>query len=193
MNTSMNKREDLQRRFWKMKKVSFFILGAFFLLISQSAFSQEKFIDVRQKMADSLTSLKAAVKNNHLDLAISHFQKARQTWQQEVKPLVVEGVKTDEQYREYFNRMDEVEKNLNDLGQLLENNDDDQIESRVNAIIWGISHHPRGFDVPEPKYSLWDWVFALGIGIGFCIFAIFAGLYLRRSYYRRYKHIYMGK
>jgi hypothetical protein len=103
--------------------------------------------------------------------------------------MITEGVKTNEQFREYFKRMAEIEENLNSLAQILEGKNTEGIESKANAVIWGISHHPRGFDLPKPRYSAWDWVFALGIGLGFCIFATVFGLHLRKSYYRRYKKI----
>jgi hypothetical protein len=100
--------------------------------------------------------------------------------------MIVEGVKADEQFREYLERMAEVDEHLLSLSQSLEKKEAPQIEPEVNAVIWAISHHPRGFDVPQPRYSAWDWVFGLGIGIGFCLVAVVFGLYLRRSYYRRY-------
>ena len=158
------------------------------LLLAQAAFAQERFIDVRQEMADNLTSVKTAAKNNDWAAAQNSFNKAKDTWQNEVKPLLIEDQKEEKpRFLEYFGRMNEVEENLSKLAHLLESRKDADIESQVNAIIWGISHHPKGFEVGPPKYSAWDWVFGLGIGLGWCVFATFFGLYLRRSYYRRYK------
>jgi hypothetical protein len=172
-----------------MRKVPLLLAAMVLFLFAQKIVAQEKFIDVRQAMADSLTSVKTAVKNNDWDGAFSHFQKAKGTWEQEVKPMITDGVKTDTQYKEYFDRIAEIGGNLNNLAQSLEARKSEDIEPKVNAIIWGISHHPRGFAVPKPRYTTWDWVFGLGIGIGFCLLAIVFGLYLRKSYYRRYKKI----
>jgi predicted metal-binding transcription factor (methanogenesis marker protein 9) len=157
------------------------------------------------------------------------FQRAKDIWNTEVKPLIVEGrdaeveeatretegaikealedtqgdldqvkeilrekgVKKIEdapgKFKEYVDRIDQVEAGLAELRRLLKDNKSEEVPAHVNAIIWSISHHPRGFDVPPPVYKWWDWVFGLGIGLGWCVFAIFFGLYLRRSYYRRYK------
>ena len=169
-----------------MRKVILLLVAVSTLLLAQSAIAQEKIIDVRQEMADNLTSVKTAVKDNDWVAAQDSFDKAKDTWQNEVKPLLVEDQKEEKpRFQEYFGRIGEVEENLDKLAQLVAGRDA-EIESQVNAIIWGISHHPKGFDVGPPKYSAWDWVFGLGIGLGWCVFAIFFGLYLRRSYYRRY-------
>jgi len=169
-----------------MRKVILLLVAVSTLLLAQSAIAQEKIIDVRQEMADNLTSVKTAVKDNDWSAVQDSFDKAKDTWQNEVKPLLVEDQKEEKpRFQEYFGRIGEVEENLDKLAQLVESRDA-EIESQVNAIIWGISHHPKGFDVGPPKYSAWDWVFGLGIGLGWCVFATFFGLYLRRSYYRRY-------
>jgi len=169
-----------------MRKIILLLVVVSTLLLAQSAIAQEKIIDVRQEMADNLTSVKTAVKDNDWVAAQDSFDKAKDTWQNEVKPLLVEDQKEEKpRFQEYFGRIGEVEENLDKLAQLVESRGA-EIESQVNAIIWGISHHPKGFDVGPPKYSAWDWVFGLGIGLGWCVFATFFGLYLRRSYYRRY-------
>jgi hypothetical protein len=170
-----------------MKK-KFAWIGFFgFLIFAQNISAQERFIDVRQMMADELTSVKTSVANQNWMGAKESLQEAKTIWLNEVKPLVVEGVKTNEQFQEYFNRIGEVEKGLDGLDLLLAGHKVQEIDSKVNAIIWAISHQPRGFDVPQARYSTWDWIFGLSIGIGFCIFAFYFGLYLRRSYYHRYK------
>jgi len=170
-----------------MRKIIPLLLAATILLLAQDTIAQEKIIDVRQNMADALTSVKTAVSQNDWAEALSGFNSAKDIWNNEVKPLLIEDEKTDKRFLEYFGRIGEVEDGLNSLGQLLAAKSTEEIEPKVNAIIWSISHHPRGFDVPEPVYKWWDWVFGLGIGLGWCVFAIFFGLYLRGSYYRRYK------
>jgi hypothetical protein len=169
-----------------MRRIISLLVAVAVLLLAQTLFAQEKIIDVRQEMADHLTEVKTAVSDNDWAKALSSFNKAKDVWQNEVKPLLIEDDKTEKRFSEYFGRMSEVEEDLNSLAQLLQSRKDTEIESQVNAIIWGLSHHPRGFEVGPPKYSVWDWVFGLGIGLGFCLFAVVFGLYLRRSYYRRY-------
>ncbi|GEM_PF-1199315 len=161
-------------------------LFVFFGLALPRAWGQEKFNDVRQSMADRLTEVKTAVRTADRTAARVNLDKARQIWETEVWPMIAEGVQTNDQFAEYFDRRQEIETNLNVLASELDAGASDRIESLVNATIWSISHHPRGFGVPRPRYTVWDWVFALTIGIGFCVFAVVFGLYLRRSYYRRY-------
>jgi len=156
------------------------------LFVIQPAFGQEKFNDVRQQMADRLTAVKAAIRDADRAAAQANLAEAQKTWEAEVKPMIVEGAETNGQFQEYFDRIQDVENNLTALAAELEAGEAGRIESLVNAVIWGISHHPRGFDVPPPRYTAWDWVFGLSIGVGFCVFAVVFGLYLRRSYYRRY-------
>ena len=172
-----------------MRKAIFLFIALGVLSFALNSRAQEKFIDVRQEMANRLTAVKSAAAKTDWASALENLARAKDIWLGEVKPMINEGLKTDEKFSEYFKRMPEIEANLNSLAQILEDKNTEGIESKVNAVIWGISHHPRGFDVPNPRYSIWDWVFALGIGVGFCIFATFFGLYLRRSYYRRYKKI----
>lgn len=170
-----------------MRKIIPLLVAATILLLAQGAIAQEKIIDVRQNMADALTAVKTAVSQNDWAEALSSFNSAKSIWEDDVKPLLVEDEKTEKRFLEYFGRIGEVEDGLNSLGQILAAQSTQEVEPKVNAIIWSISHHPRGFDVPPPVYQWWDWVFGLGIGLGWCVFAIFFGLYLRRSYYRRYK------
>lgn len=156
--------------------------------------AQEKFIDVRQKMADKLTEVKVQTQAGNWEKAEVILAEASATWNTEVKPLILEGVKKDSQFQEYYNRISEVENELNKISQGIQSQDFEKVITSVNATIWAISHHPRGFDVPPPRYTVWDWVFALTIGLGFCIFAIWFGLYLRRSYYRRFpKATFIGR
>jgi hypothetical protein len=157
------------------------------LFFAQNAIAQEKIIDVRQNMADALTSVKTAVGQNDLAEALNSFNNAKDIWDNEVKPLLIEDEKIEKRFLEYFGRIDEVEEGLSGLAQSLAAKKNEEVETKVNAIIWSISHHPRGFDVPKPVYQWWDWAFGLSIGLGWCVFAVFFGLYLRRSYYRRYK------
>lgn len=171
-----------------MRKILFLAGILSLLFLAPVLMAQEKFIDVRQKMADNLTEVKKAIRiHNNWEEAADYFNRVKSIWEGEVKPIIVEGIKRDSQFKEYFERMKQVDEDLSHLEQLLGNKTDQEIEQKANAIIWAISHHPRGFDVAKPRYSLWDWAFGLGIGIGFCLFATFFGLYLRRSYYRRYK------
>jgi hypothetical protein len=170
-----------------MRKIISLFAAATILFFAQNAIAQEKIIDVRQNMADALTSVKTAVSQNDWAEALSSFNSAKDIWDNEVKPLLTEDEKTDKRFLEYFGRIGEVEDGLSSLAQLLAAKNTEEIEPKVNAIIWSISHHPPGFDVPKPVYQWWDWAFGLGIGLGWCVFAIFFGLYLRRSYYRRYK------
>jgi len=169
-----------------MRKSVIVLAGLLFLFVVTAARGQEKFIDVRQSMADNLTAVKTAVKAADWTAALEKFGKAREIWEAGVKPIILGGVKSDTQFQEYFGRIGEVETGFGVIGQLLESRNGAEVEAKVNAVIWGISHHPRGFNVPEPRYTVWDWVFGLGIGLGFLVFAIFFGLKLRRSYYRRY-------
>jgi hypothetical protein len=170
-----------------MRKTIVLLSLAVLLTFSLSLWSQEKFIDVRQAMADHLASVKKFWGERDRAKANEEFEKAQEVWQKDVKPMIIEGEKTSEQFREYYERIAEVEAGLDKLGGLLESGTAQEIDPVANAIIWAISHHPRGFNVPKPRYSVWDWVFGLGIGIGFCLFAIFFGRHLRRSYYRRYE------
>lgn len=163
-----------------------FLLLSTSLVFSSLLYSQERFIDVRQKMADQLTRVKNEARLANWSNAQTSLAEVENTWLTEVKPLIIEEVKKDSQYLEYFNRLEEVEMNLNKLKEALRRQDQESLETLANATIWAISHHPRGFKVPPPRYSIWDWVFALTIGLGFCALAIWFGLYLRRSYYRRF-------
>jgi hypothetical protein len=156
------------------------------LSASPPAFSQERFNDVRQGMADFLTAVKTGAKTADFDSAEENLSAAGKAWTEDVKPLILEGVRTSDQFQEYFDRIPEVEAGLAELARGIERRDPLEVERRVNSVIWAISHHPRGFDIPQPRYTAWDWVFGLSIGIGFCILAVVSGLYLRRSYYRRY-------
>jgi hypothetical protein len=168
-----------------------FIAGL--LIVSLPVICQEKFNDVRQNMADLLTAVKQASAAGDLESAGRDLAAAGKAWAEDVKPLILEGVRTNDQYQEYFDRIPEVEAGLADIGLDIGRADRQAVESRVNAVIWAISHHPRGFDIPQPRYTAWDWVFGLSIGIGFFILAVVSGLYLRRSYYRRYARPSAGK
>jgi len=154
--------------------------------VAAAASAQERFIDVRQAMADALTAAKSSAVKGDWTAAGTALESARTIWTREVRPLILEGVKTDDGFKEYAGRIGEVESDVEAVAAAIASRDAAEAEARANAAIWGISHHPRGFDVPAPRYSTWDWVFGLSIGIGFCVFAIWFGLYLRRSYYGRY-------
>jgi len=169
-----------------MKNHKYSLFLSIFLLFSSVLYSQERFIDVRQKMADALTQVKNDALLANWSKVETSLAEVENIWLTEVKPMITEEVKKDSQYQEYLNRLEEVEMNLNRLKETLKSRDQDKMETLVNATIWAISHHPRGFKVPPPRYSIWDWVFALTIGLGFCFLAIWFGLYLRRSYYRRF-------
>jgi hypothetical protein len=137
-------------------------------------------------MADRLTDVKNDIRDADRTAARNDLAEAKKIWEAEVRPMISDGVKTNGQFQEYYDRIQEVEQNLDLLAAGLEAGETGRIETLVNAAIWAISHHPRGFDVPPPHYTIWDWVFGLSIGLGFCVFAVVFGLYLRRSYYRRY-------
>ena len=191
-----------------MKKSIFLMAAAGLLLSAQTVFAQMDelaFIETRQKLADNLTAVKDSAKNNNWTNAQESLELAKKIWETDVLPMVMDGRKeeiekagqagvenpqdVEGKFKEYFGRIGEVEANLTKLPQLLTSQNVDEIETTINAIIWAISHQPRGFNVPPRTYSVWDWTFGLGIGIGFCIFAVVSGLYLRRSYYRRYQKI----
>jgi hypothetical protein len=151
-------------------------------------FAQEKIIETRQEMANHLSAVKMAAADSNWTAATDSFNKAKDAWQSQVKPILTEdNEKAKPRFTEYYERIGEVEKGLDELGQILASQNQVEVESKVNQIIWSISHRPKGFEVGPFTYTVWDWVFGLGIGVGFCIFAISFGLYLRRSYYRRYK------
>jgi hypothetical protein len=169
------------------------ILAALLLAAAPAALAQEKFIDVRQAMADDLTEAKAAVAKGDFDAARTSLDLGRQAWARDVKPLIEENAPQNADYKEYFDRIGPVETDLAAAAAALDARDPAGFEKRVNAAIWGISHHPRGFDVPAPRYTAWDWVFALAIGFGFCGFAVWFGLYLRRNYYSRYPRAKFGR
>jgi hypothetical protein len=169
-----------------MRKKIALSLPLLVLFLARAVFAQEVFNDVRQRMADRLTAVKTALALSDREAARRSFDEARRIWADEVKTMIVEGVKTNGQFQQYFERIGQIEENLASLDQELKAEDTRKVESLANAVIWGISHHPRGFGVPPPRYTVWDWAFGLGIGVGFCIFAVVSGLYLRRSYYRRY-------
>lgn len=171
-----------------MRRIAPLAIVLVLFVLAQTGLCQEKFNDVRQRMADRLTAAKSASRSGDRAEAGKNFREALDVWHSDVKPMITEGVKSNSLYQEYFDRMAEVEENLASLGRELDSGEAQIVETRVNAIIWGISHHPRGFKVPPPRYTIWDWVFGLGIGIGFCVFAVIFGLYLRRSYYRRYSN-----
>jgi len=169
------------------------ILATLFLSATPAAFAQEKFIDVRQVMADRLTEAKAAAVKGDFDAARTSLDVGREAWTRDVKPMIEENAPKNADYQEYFDRIGSVEADLAAAGTALETRDPAGFEKRVNAAIWGISHHPRGFNVPAPRYTAWDWVFALAIGFGFCGFAVWFGLYLRRNYYSRYPRAKFGR
>lgn len=168
-------------------------LAVLLLASAPAAFAQERFIDVRQAMADRLTEAKAAVKKGDFDAALTSLGLGRDAWARDVKPMIEENAPKNADYQEYFDRIGPVETDLAAAAAALDARDPAGFEKRVNAAIWGISHHPRGFNVPAPRYTAWDWVFALGIGLGFCGFAIWFGLYLRRNYYSRYPRAKFGR
>ena len=168
-------------------------LAALLFAAVPAALAQEKFIDVRQAMADRLTEAKAAAVKGDFDAARASLDLGRDAWTRDVKPMIEENAPKNVDYQEYFDRIGPVEADLAAAAEALETRDPAGFEKRVNAAIWGISHHPRGFNVPAPRYTAWDWVFALAIGLGFCGFAIWFGLYLRRNYYSRYPRAKFGR
>ncbi|MHC4068236.1 MAG: hypothetical protein ACYS18_05075 [Planctomycetota bacterium] len=167
------------------KYKSLFIVAAF-LILPCSLSAQEKFIDVRQEMADNLSEVKKNISADDWASALENFNKTKNIWSTEVITLLNEDQQTEKRFSEYFERINSIQADIDSLALLITQKKTDQIESKVNHIIWGISHHPQGFDVPDPVYTVWDWVFGLGIGLGFCVFITCFGLYLRKSYYRRY-------
>jgi hypothetical protein len=191
-----------------MKKFIFLLVVGIPVFSIQTAFAQVDelaFIEIRQEFADSLTAVKNAVKANDWLLAQQSFDRAKKSWESDVKPIIVKGRKEEIEkarqagvenpesepgkLKEYSDRIGAVEENLGKIAQFLTGQKGEEIEPTINATIWEISHQPRGFDIPHRTYSVWDWVFGLGIGLGFCAFAVVTGLYLRRSYYRRYRRL----
>lgn len=168
-------------------------VAALFLAAVPGVLAQERFIDVRQAMADRLTEGKAAAAKGDFDAARASLDLGREAWTRDVKPMIEENAPKNADYKEYLDRIGAVEADLAAASEALAARDAAGFEKRVNAAIWGISHHPRGFSVPAPRYTAWDWVFALGIGLGFCGFAIWFGLYLRRNYYSRYPRARFGR
>ncbi len=157
------------------------------LMFTGRALAQEKFIDVREDMAASLTKVKESAAEGNWSVARENLNKAKDIWKDEVKGLILEDQGKGKRFQEYFDRINEIKTGLETVRQSLRRKKADAVKTAVNAVIWSISHQPRGFDVDPPRYTAWDWVFALTIGFGFIIFTIFFGLYLRRSFYRRYE------
>lgn len=191
-----------------MRKFIILLVAVTLFFSVRTAFAQVDelaFIEERQAFADNLTAVKTAVRAGDWPLAQQNFDEARKGWESDVKPMIVEGrgaeiekarqagVENPEaeegKLKEYSDRAGAIEENLNKIALLLQSKKSEEIEPTINATIWAISHQPRGFDIPHRTYSVWDWVFGLGIGLGFCVFAIITGLYLRRSYYRRYQRL----
>ena len=170
-----------------MRKLFFLFAFVVLLIFDRQSFAQEKFDETREEMASYLTSIKKAAKESIWDEALTSLKDAKNIWYNQIKVLIVQDQEKGKRFQEYFNRMDEIEANLDNIEKILDEKNLHEIESAINQTIWSISHHPRGFEVPKPKNTVWDWVFALTIGIGYCIGITFFGLYLRKSFYRRYK------
>jgi uncharacterized membrane protein YvbJ len=99
MNTYLNRRQaEPLRRFINMRRIISLLVAVAVLLLAQTLFAQEKIIDVRQEMADHLTEVKTAVSDNDWAKALSSFNKAKDVWQNEVKPLLIEDDKTEKRF-----------------------------------------------------------------------------------------------
>jgi len=169
-----------------MKRKYRLITAALILFIAGTVFAQEKFIDVREDMAKNLTQVKKLAGESKWEEAKAALLTAKDIWNNEVKTLILEDQNKEKRFSEYFNRMNKIETNLENVSVPLKGEDVVEIEKSVNAAIWSISHHPAGFNVPSREYTVGDWIFGLSIGFGTIILAIFFGLYLRRSFYKRY-------
>lgn len=135
----------------------------------------DPFGDSRQAMANELTACKESANGGDWTEASSHLNSAKGIWANDVKPTFI-------QEDNYKNRTSAVEKYLNYLTSDVSSRNMQNLEYNANQAIWAISAQPEGFNVPAPEYTIWDWVFAMAIGIGFNIGAVAAGLYLRKTY-----------
>jgi len=169
-----------------MKKIICLTAIILMLFVAGNAVAQEKFIDVREDMAKNLTQVKKLADEAKWEDAKTTLLTAKDIWANEVKTLILEDQNKGKRFSEYFDRLAVIETNLEDISSYLTAKDAAKTEETVNATIWSISHQPAGFKTPPQEYTAGDWIFGLSIGFGTIILAIVFGLYLRRSFYKRY-------
>jgi len=169
-----------------MKKIIYLIALMLALLVAGNAVAQEKFIDVREDMAKNLTQAKKLAGEANWKEAGALLATSNDTWNNEVKPLILEDQNGSKRFTEYFNRLAEIETNLSNIASALNKMDAEKAKEAVNATIWSISHQPAGFNAPYRAYTTGDWIFGLSIGFGTIFLSIWFGLYLRKSFYKRY-------
>jgi hypothetical protein len=159
----------------------------FLFLFSFSLFSQTVFDQERENMAMDLTQIKILTEKNNWLKSDSLLQSVQSRWKEEVLPIILEDHMDEKRFDQYYQRIDRIDQQLNLIENQIKNRQKKDLDSLVNLTIWSISHHPRGFDVPEERYTLKDWIFGLSIGFGYLLFAILFGLHLRRTFYKEIK------
>ncbi|MDD5502012.1 MAG: hypothetical protein PHH26_00940 [Candidatus Thermoplasmatota archaeon] len=157
--------------------IALVVLAGIFVVFlgSEDVRVPDPFGDSRQKMANELTACKTAANGGDWTGAKSHLDLAKAVWNGEVKSTFSQ----DEKFKD---RTSTVEKYLTYLTSDVSSKNAGNLNYNANQTIWAISAQPEGFKVAAAQYTVWDWVFAMAIGIGFNIGVIAAAMYLRKTY-----------